>query len=57
MATSMTEAERNPQPPTLRLIPPQIGRMEETYRRVPDEELMQSYQQWSTVLKSFLYGD
>lgn len=53
----MTEAERNPQPPTLRLIPPQIGRMEETYRRVPDEELMQSYQQWSTVLKSFLYGD
>ena len=31
--------------------------MEETYRRVPDEELMMSYQQWSTVLKSFLYGD
>ena len=46
--------------PASRLSSPtaaQVGRMLASYRRYTDEELMQAYQTYSTVLKAFIKGE
>lgn len=35
----------------------QIGRMLASYRQYSDDQLMESYKQFSTVLKAFLKGE